>query len=229
MTTDRGHVRVVLADDQTLVRQGIGALLSFAQDITVVGEAANGKQAVELARDLVPDVVLMDIHMPVLDGIKATRAIREHYPNVAVIVLTTFDHDEYVLDAIRAGACGFLLKDGDGDDLLRAVHLAADGDAVIAPSLLGHLLSTLALAPTYQSSAVHAVATLTDREREVLQLVARGRSNVEISRDLHITEATVKSHIGHLFAKIGVRDRAQSVVVAYESGLVQAGKAPPIP
>ena len=174
MTTDRCSVRVVLADDQTLVRQGISALLGFAQDVTVVGEAANGEEAVQRARDLVPDVMLMDIHMPVLDGITATRTIRENNPNIAVIVLTTFDHDEYVLDAIRAGACGFLLKDGDGDDLLRAVHLAAVGDAVIAPRLLGQLLSTLALAPTHESAAVEAVATLTDREREVLQLVVPG-------------------------------------------------------
>lgn len=215
---------MVLADDQQLVRQGIGALLGFADDVVVVGEAANGEEAVARAFELEPDVVLMDINMPVLDGISATRTIRQGQPGVAVIVLTTFDHDDYVVEAIRAGACGFLLKDGDGDDLLRAVRLAAGGDAVIAPRVLGQLLSRLTRGPTQERAAAQAVSLLTEREREVLQLVARGRNNVEISQDLHVTEATVKSHIGHLFAKIGVRDRAQAVVTAYESGLVQAGR-----
>lgn len=225
MKVERSRIRVVLADDQQLVRQGIGALLGFADDVIVVGKAANGEEVIARARELVPDVVLMDIKMPVLDGISATRAIRQSQPGVAVIVLTTFDHDDYVVDAIRAGACGFLLKDGDGDDLLRAVRLAAAGDAVIAPRVLGQLLSRLTLGASQELAAVQAVASLTDREREVLLLVARGRNNVEISQDLHVTEATVKSHIGHVFVKIEVRDRAQAVVTAYESGLVQAWKS----
>lgn len=218
--------RVLLADDQTLVRQGIRALLSFAEDVIVVAEAANGAEAIELAHHARPHVVLMDVHMPLVDGITATQQIREELPDVAVIILTTFDHDAYVIDAVRAGACGFLLKDGDGDDLLRAVRLAAEGDAVIAPRLLGRLLTTIALAPGSRRVGEESVATLTDRERAVLKLIATGRSNVEIARTLHVSEATVKTHIGHVFAKLAVRDRAQAVVAAYESGLVLPGIAP---
>lgn len=199
MTVPPLPLRVLLADDQTLVRQGIRALLGFADDVTVVGEAATGDQAAEMAGYLQPDVVLMDIHMPGLDGISATRQIRMTLPATSVIILTTFDHDSYVIDAVRAGACGFLLKDGDGDgdDLLRAVRLAAQGDSVIAPRLLGRLLSTLAPAPSRSAEAEQAVSTLTERERDVLRLIARGRNNAEICQTLHISEATVKTHIGH--------------------------------
>lgn len=220
-------IRVLLADDQTLVRQGIRALLSFAEDVTVVAEAADGAEAIELAHHARPQVVLMDVHMPLVDGITATRRIREELPDVAVIILTTFDHDAYVIDAIRAGACGFLLKDGDGDDLLRAVRLAAEGDAVIAPRLLGRLLTTIALTPGSRRVGEANVASLTDRERDVLKLIATGRNNVEIANALHVSEATVKTHIGHVFAKLAVRDRAQAVVAAYESGLVLPGTYPP--
>ncbi len=223
MIDEQPTIRVLLADDQTMVRQGIRALLSFAEDVVVVAEAANGAQAVELAHHARPHVVLMDVHMPLVDGIAATQRIREELPEVAVIILTTFDHDAYVIDAVRAGACGFLLKDGDGDDLLRAVRLAAEGDAVIAPRLLGRLLTTIALTPGSRSACEQSVASLTDRERDVLKLMATGRNNVEIAHTLHVSEATVKTHVGHVFAKLAVRDRAQAVVAAYESGLVLPG------
>jgi DNA-binding NarL/FixJ family response regulator len=223
MIADQSTIRVLLADDQTMVRQGIRALLSFAEDVIVVAEAANGAEALELAHHARPHVVLMDVHMPLVDGITATQRIREDLPDVAVIILTTFDHDAYVIDAVRAGACGFLLKDGDGDDLLRAVRLAAEGDAVIAPRLLGRLLTTIALTPGSRRAGEESVASLTDRERDVLKLIAAGRNNVEIAHTLHVSEATVKTHIGHVFAKLAVRDRAQAVVAAYESGLVLPG------
>lgn len=223
MTRIETSIRVLLADDQTMVRQGIRALLSFAQDVVVVAEAANGHEAIELAHHASPHVVLMDIHMPLVDGIAATQRIRAELPDVAVIILTTFDHDAYVIDAIRAGACGFLLKDGDGDDLLRAVRLAAEGDAVIAPRLLGRLLTTIALTARDGRAAQECLISLTDRERDVLSLIATGRNNAEIADTLHVGEATVKTHIGHLFAKLAIRDRAQAVVAAYESGLVLPG------
>lgn len=223
MIADQSTIRVLLADDQTMVRQGIRALLSFATNVVVVAEAANGAEAIELAHQARPDVVLMDVHMPLVDGITATQRIRDELPGVAVIILTTFDHDAYVIDAVRAGACGFLLKDGDGDDLHRAVRLAAEGDAVIAPRLLGRLLTTIALTPGSRRAGEERVASLTDRERDVLKLIATGRNNLEIAHTLHVSEATVKTHVGHVFAKLAVRDRAQAVVAAYESGLVLPG------
>lgn len=165
----------------------------------------------------------MDIRMPGTDGIAATRQIRKAEPGPAVIILTTFDEDAYVLEAVRAGACGFLLKDGDIDELARAIRVAAQGDAVIAPSVLGSLLAKIAKSPGHHQAAVDAVASLTGREREVLVEVAGGMSNDEICDALNISSATTKTHISHLFAKLGVRDRAQAVVVAYESGLVTPG------
>jgi DNA-binding NarL/FixJ family response regulator len=163
--------------------------------------------------------------MPGTDGIEATRRIRQTEPSPAVIILTTFDHDEYVLDAMRAGAAGFLLKDGDVDDLARAIRVAAQGDAIIAPSVLGSLIANLAIPPHHHREAVDAVATLTEREREVLGQVAAGRRNDEICQALQISAATTKTHISHVFAKLGVRDRAQAVVMAYESGLAKPGGA----
>lgn len=215
--------RVMIVDDQTMIRQGIRALLGFCDDIDVVAEAGTGAEAIELAHVASPDVVLMDIRMPGTDGIEATRQIRQDRRGTAVIILTTFGEDAYVIDAVRAGACGFLLKDGDVDELARAIRVAARGDAVIAPSVLGSLLANIAIPPGHRQHAVDAVATLTDREREVLVQVAAGRSNREICGVLHISGATTKTHISHLFAKLGVRDRAQAVVMAYESGLVTPG------
>ena len=216
-------IRVLIVDDQTMVRQGLRALLGFADDIDVVAEAGNADDAFEIAKVARPRVILMDIHMPGTDGITATARLRQELPGSAVIILTTFDHDAYVIDAVRAGACGFLLKDGDGDDLARAIRTAAAGDAVIAPRMLGRLLTTVALAPTHRQAAIDAVASLTDREREVLRLIATGWSNDEISEQLHISAATTKTHVSHLFAKLRVRDRAQAVIAAYESGLARPG------
>lgn len=225
MTMTANQIRVMIVDDQTMIRQGIRALLGFCDGIEVVAEAGNGDEAVDLARVARPDVVLMDIRMPGTDGIEATRRIRLSDPPPAVIILTTFDQDDYVLDAVRAGAAGFLLKDGDVDDLARAIRVAVQGDAIIAPSVLGSLIANLAVPPHHHREAVDAVATLTDREREVLGHVAAGRRNDEICEALRISAATTKTHISHLFAKLGVRDRAQAVVMAYESGLVTPGRA----
>lgn len=216
-------IRVVIVDDQTMVRQGLRALLGFADDIQVVAEAGNAEEAFEIARVARPRVVLMDIHMPGTDGITATARLRREFPETAVIILTTFDHDAYVIDAVRAGACGFLLKDGDGDDLARAIRTAAAGDAVIAPRMLGRLLATAVLTPMHRQTAIDAVDSLTDRERDVLRLIATGWSNDEISDRLHISAATTKTHVSHVFAKLRVRDRAQAVIAAYESGLARPG------
>ena len=223
MNVEATRIRVLVVDDQTMVRQGIRALLSFAGDIDVVAEAGSGEEAIELARVARPHVVLMDIHMPGTDGIATTGRLRRELPETAVIILTTFDHDTYVLEAVRAGACGFLLKDGDGDDLVRAIRSASAGDAVIAPRMLGRLLTNVAFAPAHRQDAIDAVASLTDREREVLRLIAAGCNNQEVSERLHISAATTKTHVGHVFAKLGARDRAQAVVAAYESGLARPG------
>lgn len=216
-------IRVVIVDDQTMVRQGLRALLGFADDIVVIAEAGNGDEALEIVPIARPHVVLMDIHMPGTDGITATARLRREFPDVAVIILTTFDHDTYVVDAVRAGACGFLLKDGDGDDLARAIRVAAAGDAVIAPRMLGRLLARVALSPTPRRAAVDAVGSLTERERDVLGLIAAGCTNEEISERLHISSATTKTHVSHVFAKLQVRNRAQAVIAAYESGLARPG------
>jgi DNA-binding NarL/FixJ family response regulator len=235
-----GPIRIALVDDQQLVRAGFRMVIDSQPDLTVVLEAGDGAQAVR-ALTRVPadpgvgrvDVVLMDVRMPTMDGLTATAAITtsgtEHRPAPRVIVLTTFDVDEYVLAAIRAGASGFLLKDARPEEMLGAIRTVHRGDAVIAPSsmrrLLEHLMTVLPAAQSAESasSAQRAVADLTDREREVLVLMAHGRSNTEIGRDLFVAEATVKTHVGRILAKLGVRDRVQAVVVAYETGLVRAG------
>lgn len=221
-----GAIRVLIVDDQTMVRQGLRALLGFADDIAVTAEAGNGDEALEIVAIARPQVVLMDIHMPGTDGITATARLRRDFPDVAVIILTTFDHDSYVVEAVRAGACGFLLKDGDGDDLARAIRVAAAGDAVIAPRMLGRLLARVALSPSPRSTAVDAVGSLTERERDVLGLIAAGCNNEEISERLHISGATTKTHVSHVFAKLQVRNRAQAVIAAYESGLARPGATP---
>jgi DNA-binding NarL/FixJ family response regulator len=214
-------INVVIVDDQKLVRAGLRALLELDPDITVVAEAGDGAQAVHAVSSTRPDVVLMDIRMPGLDGIEATRVISCDFANVAVVVLTTFDLDEYVFAAIRAGACGFMLKDGDASDLRSAIRHAAHGDALMAPRSLRALIEEFSLTGTPDPESVARVDRLTARERDVLIRVARGRNNAELADDLSIGEATVKSHVANLLTKLECRDRAQLVVIAYESGLVK--------
>jgi DNA-binding NarL/FixJ family response regulator len=220
-------IRVVVADDQVLVRSGFTMLLSGEPDIEVAGEASNGAEAIALAAAEHPDVMLMDIRMPVMDGLEATRRIAgdESLASTRVVILTTFDLDEYVHEALRAGASGFLLKDTLPVDLLGAVRVVAAGDALIAPRITRRLIEEFARlpqpAPTAASNA--ALDQLTDREREVLGLVAKGQSNAEIAGALYVSHATVKTHVSRLLMKLDARDRAQLVMVAYESGVVVPG------
>jgi DNA-binding NarL/FixJ family response regulator len=217
-------VRIVVVDDQELVRAGFTAVLGTQPDFEVVAEAATGREAVDLARTHRPDVVLMDVRMPDLDGIAATAEIcRDARTRSRVLILTTFDLDEYVLAALRAGASGFLLKDAPRDALYAAVRTVAAGDALLAPSVTRRLIERHLRLDQPSPELVAGLDRMTDRERQVLVLLARGLSNTEIAARLHLSEATVRTHIGHLFAKIGARDRAQAVVFAYESGIVHAG------
>jgi DNA-binding NarL/FixJ family response regulator len=220
-------IRVLVADDQALVRAGFRVLVDSAADLEVVGEAGNGREAVELARSARPDVVLMDIRMPVLDGLEATRRIvaDELLAGVRVLVLTTFDLDEYVYEALRAGASGFLLKDTPPADLLAAIRVVAAGDALLAPSVTRRLIAEFARRPEPSAVAPAALAGLTDREREVLALVARGLTNAEIADRLVVSVATAKTHVSRVLAKLQARDRAQLVMLAYETGLVTPGSA----
>ena len=218
-------IRVLLVDDQALLRMGFRLVLDAEPDLEVVGEAGDGRTALEQAAALHPDVVLMDVRMPGMNGIEATERIVAEHPGTRVLILTTFDLDEYVLSAIKAGASGFLLKDAPPEEMLAAIRTVYAGDAVIAPSstrrLMEHLISAL---PDLQSRPVHpGLAELTDREREVLVLMAKGRSNTEIAGDLFVAEATVKTHVGRILAKLSARDRVQAVVIAYESALVRPG------
>jgi DNA-binding NarL/FixJ family response regulator len=217
-------IRVLLADDQGLVRAGFRALLDDAGDIEVVGEAGDGAAAVDLARSTRPDVVLMDIRMPVLDGLEATRRIvaDELLAGVRVLVLTTFELDEYVFEALAAGASGFLLKNTDPMELLRAVRVVAEGDALLAPSVTRRLIAEFAAARRQASAPAAAVdlAALTEREREVMALAGAGLSNEEIAERLVVSPATARTHVSRAMVKLGARDRAQLVVFAYESGLV---------
>jgi DNA-binding NarL/FixJ family response regulator len=216
-------IRVVLADDQALVRAGFRALLDRTEDIEVVGEAADGAAAIASARDRRPDVVLMDVRMPVLDGIEATRRIvaDPSLSDVKVLVLTTFEVDEYVFEALRAGASGFLLKDVEPDDLRQAVRLVADGQALLSPSVTRRVIAEFSERPQRAAPDQSRLAPLTDREREVVALVARGLTNDEIAVRLYMSPATAKTHINRAMSKVGARDRAQLVVLAYESGLVE--------
>jgi DNA-binding NarL/FixJ family response regulator len=218
--------RVVLADDQALVRAGFRALLVSEDDIEVVGEAEDGEAAVDLCVRLVPDVVLMDIRMPGLDGIEATRQIaaNERLSSVKVVILTTFESDENVFAALRAGASGFLLKDVEPIELLRAVRVVARGDSLLSPSVTRRLIAEFATRPSEQQRPP-ALSTLTDREREVMALVAAGLSNDEIAERLVVSPATAKTHVSRAMGKLGARDRAQLVVFAYESGLVTPSRA----
>jgi DNA-binding NarL/FixJ family response regulator len=216
---------VAVADDQPLVRAGFGALVAHAADLEPAGEAANGEEAVALAGKERPDVLLMDIRMPVLDGIEATRRITADpaCAGVRVLILTTFDLDEYVYGALRAGASGFLLKDTPPEDLLAALRLVGAGDALLAPSVTRRLIERFAALPAPARTDPSALTALTDREREVLGLVARGLSNAEVATLIHVSPATAKTHVGHLLTKLGARDRAQLVMLAYETGLVAPG------
>jgi DNA-binding NarL/FixJ family response regulator len=216
---------VLICDDQALVRGGFRAILGAQPDIDVVGEAENGAEAVALAERRRPDVILMDIRMPVLDGVEATRRLVAEGSHSRILVLTTFDLDEYVHAAIRAGASGFLLKDVTPAKLLEAIRVVAGGDALLAPSVTRRLLERFAatLPPAEQSSRV--LDQLTSRETEVLRLVAGGLSNAEIASELVVSEATVKTHISSLLRKLGLRDRVQAVILAYETGLVKLGGA----
>jgi DNA-binding NarL/FixJ family response regulator len=217
-------VRILLADDQPLLRTGFRMVLGAEGDLDIVGEAGDGAEAVDLARRLLPDVVLMDIRMPRLDGVAATRAIVDARLPVRVLILTTFDLDEYVVGALRAGASGFLAKDVPADDLVTAIRTVAAGDAVVAPRILKRLLDRFAEAlPDPTATPPRSLDSLTEREREVLVQMARGLSNAEIARTLSVSETTIKTHVGHVLTKLGLRDRVQAVVLAYESGLVRPG------
>jgi DNA-binding NarL/FixJ family response regulator len=219
-------IRVVVADDQALVRGGIRMILEAQGDISVVGEAVDGTQAVDLVRDTQPDVVLMDVRMPGLDGIDATRRIVIDDRSTRVLMLTTFDRDEYLYEAMRAGASGFLLKSTPPEQLVAAVRLTASGEALLAPSITRRLIEEFVRRPPPGQLRDDRLSELTDREREVLSLIGRGRSNSEIAATLFLGEGTVKTHVNRIFRKFGLRDRAQAVVLAYETGLVQPGHPP---
>jgi DNA-binding NarL/FixJ family response regulator len=216
-------IRVLIADDQALVRAGFRAILEAEDDLEVVGEAAGGREAVALAWDTTPDVVLMDIRMPDLDGIEATRRLLKRDAAPKVLMLTTFDLDEYLYEAMRAGASGFLLKDVPRDQLVAAVRTIAAGDALLAPALVQRLVEDFVRRPPPGTTVPAELEGLSDRELEVLRLVARGLSNAEIAQALFVSETTVRTHVGHILAKLGVRGRVQAVVAAYESGLVRPG------
>ncbi|MFC4784215.1 response regulator [Nocardioides sp. MAHUQ-72] len=219
-------LRVLVCDDQALVRAGFAKLLEATEGLEVVGEAANGAEAVDLARRLLPDVVLMDIRMPVLDGISATaRIVAAHDTRVRVLVLTTFGTDEYVADSLRAGASGFLLKDAPPDQLVAAVRVVARGDALLDPAVTRSVIAAAVRRAGRSQRAQARLRDLTHRETETLGLLASGLSNAEIAERLVVSEATVKTHVGHLFTKLDVRDRVQAVIFAYESGVVSASDA----
>jgi len=222
-------IHVLLADDQAMVRTGFRMILESDDEIAVVGEAADGAEAVAQARRLRPDLVLMDVQMPGMDGIEATRQIvnantaSDHPPRV--VMLTTFEWDDYLFGSLRAGASGFLLKNAPPEDLIAAVKIVAAGDSLLAPSVTRRLIAEFARQPAPAAPAP-ALATLTERESDVLALVARGLTNAEIANELFVGEATVKTHVSSILSKLGLRDRVQAVVFAYESGLVRAGADP---
>ena len=217
-------IRVMVVDDQTLVREGLAMVLNHEDDIEVVGEAATGAEAIEVARAHWPDVILMDIRMPEMDGLEATtRILAEAQRPVKVIILTTFDPDEYVYQALRAGASAFVLKDTPRAELIAAVRIVADGGALLSPSITRRLIGRFTRGLAADTAAKTRLDRLTDRERDVLTAIGHGYNNAEISEQLFIGSATVKSHINNVFTKLGLRDRAQAVVFAYESGLVELG------
>jgi len=221
MTAPR--TRTLIADDQALVRVGLRKILEFEPDIEVVGEAGDGAVAVRLTGQLRPDLVLMDIRMPVLDGIEATRRIVAAHPATRVLVLTTFGLDRYVYDALRAGASGFMLKDAPPEDIVGAVRIVAGGEGLLAPAITRAVIDEFARQPPVRRAPPAALAGLTPREREVLDLLLRGLSNPEICARLFISEATAKTHVARILQKLDVRDRVQAVIYAYENGIVRAG------
>jgi DNA-binding NarL/FixJ family response regulator len=212
-------IRVLLADDQRIVREGLATLLGLLDGVEVVGAASDGDEAVDLVADLQPDVVLMDLRMPRCDGVEATRRMREHDANVKVLMLTTYADDRSVIDALRAGARGYLTKDAGAEEIQRALEQISEGRPAIDPAVQQHLLDALSTPSSRAAPAARLPDGLTPREAEVLTLIARGMSNSEIATELVVNETTVKSHINHLFAKTGVRDRAQAVSYAYQHGL----------
>ncbi|KAA0024211.1 response regulator [Antrihabitans cavernicola] len=218
-------ITVLIADDQAMVRQGFGALLGAQHDISVVGDAANGKVAVAEVKRLRPDVVLMDVRMPEMNGLDAAREILSANltPPVRVLMLTTFDIDDYVYEALSIGASGFMLKDAPAEELVRAVRVVADGQALLAPTVTRRLIADVTKRRATPRVKPTALGSLTPREREVLELIAKGLSNTEIASTLFVAEQTVKTHVGKVLAKLDLRDRAQAVVLAYESGLVTPG------
>jgi len=218
-------IRIVLVDDQELVRTGFRMVLDAQPDMTVIGEAADGLAAVEFARAHSADVMVMDARMPRMDGVAATRQIRQAGDRPRVLMLTTFDLDEYAFAALKAGASGFMLKDVPPEELLFAIRAVHSGDAVVAPSTTRRLLDRFApMLPAGDTQAASELEELTERERQVLILVAQGLSNAELAQRLFVSEATVKTHVGRILAKLGLRDRVQAVVYAYENGLVRAGR-----
>jgi DNA-binding NarL/FixJ family response regulator len=228
VNTTAPPVRIIVADDHEVVRSGFASLLDTQPGFTVVGTAADGLEAIRIGHELQPDVILMDIRMPGMDGIEATRQLASERPDgPRILVLTTFDLDEYVYDALRAGASGFLLKDVTAERLFEAVRVIAAGDALLAPGVTRRLISEFAQRPTAKGQPLLALGELTPRETEVLQLVAEGLSNSEIARRLVVTDETVKTHVSHVLNKLGLRDRTQAVVTAYETGLVVPGSPRP--
>jgi DNA-binding NarL/FixJ family response regulator len=216
-------IRVMLVDDQAMVRTGFRMILEAEADFTVVGEAVDGRDAVDMVARARPDVILMDVRMPNMDGIAACEQIRARDGHARVMMLTTFDLDDYVHTALRAGASGFLLKDAPPEQLVDAIRVIAAGDALLAPSVTQTLIDEIARRPASQPDAFPGIAELTERELDVIRLMSRGMSNGEIAKDLYLGEATVKTHVGRILAKLGARDRVQAVVAAYESGLVTPG------
>ena len=215
-------IRVLVADDQPLMRTAFDMTLRGEPDLELVGEAANGREAIEQARRLRPDVVLMDVRMPVLDGVEATKVLAADSRSTKILILTTFDIDEYVIEALRAGASGFLLKDVRPDELVHAIRVVAGGDALLSPSVTRRLLDTFARAtPPEIPEPVNTLSPLTETELKVLTLLGKGLSNQEICRELFVAETTVRTHLRHIFDKLDLRDRVQAVVLAYDTGLVQ--------
>ena len=214
--------RVLVCDDQALVRDGFRMILSAEENIDVVGEAGDGVEAVDLTKRLLPHVVLMDVRMPVMDGIEATRRIVASGVESRVLILTTFDLDEYVYEALRAGASGFLLKDVTAQQLVDAVYIIASGEALLAPTVTRRLLDRFADSmPAADARLALVIASLTEREREILTLLASGRSNAELAKELYLSEPTIKTHLSSIFRKLGVRDRVQAVIAAFDAGLVE--------